>query len=153
MSPYTLSPPLCPPQILNTPTCSRGEALGKGQCWVHHGGAKDPSQDVSHGTIPAQLSYQRTLTEEAQTPKPALDTSQHNPARRDLGPTSSTFLLQMHPKICLPGALSVGRGRNLSEFPSMEQSFSLQPRQSLPEPRGLCLVSSQIHSSESPECG
>lgn len=115
--------------------------MGRGQCWVHHGGAKGPSQvltGVSHGTIPAQLSYQRTkaLREEAQTPKPALDTSQHNPARRDPGPTSSTFLLQLHPKICLPGALSVGRGRNLSEFPSMEQSFSLQPRQSLPEPRG-----------------
>lgn len=77
---------------------------------------KDPSPrmvtGVSHGTVPAQFSYQmsKALREEDQTPTPAPDTSQHNPARRDLEPTSSTFLSQLHPKICLPGAVTVLEG-------------------------------------------
>lgn len=77
---------------------------------------KDPSPrmvtGVSHRTVPAQFSYQmsKALREEDQTPTPAPDTSQHNPARRDLEPTSSTFLSQLHPKICLPGAVTVLEG-------------------------------------------
>lgn len=38
--------------------------------------------------------------------------ARHFPAqpRRDLGPTSSTCLLQLHPKICLPGAVTALEG-------------------------------------------
>lgn len=96
-----------------------GTGGGKGRALDSPRGVKDPSQwqprdgdrcvpwgnNFSSVLLPAdQGSHRRGPHSHASTG--------HFPAqpRRDLGPTSSTCLLQLHPKICLPGAVTALEG-------------------------------------------